>query len=199
MIQNKKIFLAIGLTSVLLFTGCSQKEMSSSEKKEEMINTVKNLPEWVLNPKIEGSISAVGMTEYSKHGLHAMLALAEMDARAKLAGKIQMVISQVQKKSIRHVSIEQIDEFEQLFKQVTKEVINEIPISGAQRINIFQSEDGALYVHTIISNKDVSKYLVGMKDTYKSHMQEANLSRENIDKGMVVLDKMLDELDAEIK
>ncbi len=199
MIKNEKLFWAIVVTSVLLFTGCSQKEMTPSEKKEEMISTIKNLPDWVLKPNIEGSISAVGMTEYSKHGLHVMLTLAEMDARAKLAGKMQTIVSQVQKKSIRHVSIEKIDEFEQLFKQVTKEVISEIPLSGAKRINIFQAGDGALYVHSIISNKEVSRYLVGMKDKYKTHMKEANLSRENIDKGMIVLDKMLDELNTEDK
>ncbi len=197
------IMLAIGLAIALMFSGCASSSSSSSstpaEKKEVMVNTTNNLPSWVINPKVEGGISAVGMTGYSKHGMQVMIPQAEMDARAKLAGKIQTIVSQVQKRAMRHVKINDLDEFENSFKQATKEIIKKMPLSGAQRINLFQAKNGDLYVHTIIQKRVVSEHLGDMKTSYKKHMKEAKVSRQSIDEGMKVLDDMMKELDVETK
>ena len=197
--MKTKIIVTMGVASAILMSGCTSSGVpepkTSHEKKQEMVDVVNNLPAWIVNPKVEGGIASVGMTGYSKHGLQVMLPQAEMDARAKLAGQIQTVISQLQKKAMRHVKINEIDEFENSFKSATKEVIKKMPLSGAQRINMFQSKDGTLYVHTVIQKREVSQYMGGMKTTYKQHMEDAKLSRENIDEGMKVLDGMMKELD----
>lgn len=199
----KTKIIVTGMVSAMLFSGCATggipEPKTSHEKKQEMVNVVNNLPAWVVNPKVEGGIASVGITGYSKHGLQVMLPQAEMDARAKLAGQIQTIVSRLQKKALRHTKINEIDEFENSFKQASKEVIKKMPLSGAQRINMFQSQDGTLYVHTVIQKREVSEYLGDMKNTYKKHMQEAKLSRQNIDEGMKVLDSMMKELDAETK
>jgi len=201
--MKRKIILTVGMASAVLFSGCASSQpiapKTPYEKKQEMINVVNNLPAWVLNPKVEGGIASVGMAGYSKYGLQVMLPQAEMDARAKLAGQIQTIVSQLQKKAIRHTQINDMDEFENSFKQATKEVIKKMPLSGATRINMFQAKDGTLYVHTVIQKREVSKYIGDMKDTYKKHMEEAKLSRQNIDEGMKVLDSMMEELDSETK
>lgn len=196
-----KIVLTAGVTSAILFSGCTSttQPTTPNEKKEQMIKVVNDLPSWIVNPKVEGGIAAVGLVGYSKHGLQVMLPQAEMDARAKLAGQIQTIVSQLQKKALRHTKINEIDEFENSFKQASKEVIKKMPLSGAQRINMFQSQDGTLYVHTVIQKREVSQYLGDMKSTYKKHMQDAKISRQNIDEGMKVLDSMMKELDAETK
>lgn len=62
-----------------------------------------------------------------------MLTMAETDARAKLAGKINLMVSQLQQKSMRTMQIENIDELEEIFTQVTKEVIKEVSISDAKK------------------------------------------------------------------
>jgi len=196
--MKKQIILALGITAAVLFTGCSKNEVATpQDKKSQMIEVTNNLPSWVMNSKVEGGIAAVGITGYSRHGLQVMLPQAEMDARAKLAGKIQTIVSQVQKNAMRHVKINNIDEFENTFKQATKEVIKKMPISGAQRINMFQAKNGDLYVHTVIQKREVSAHLGGMKESYKKHMKEAKISRDNIDEGMKVLDNMMKELDTE--
>jgi len=199
--MTKKIIITAGIVSTILFTGCTSttQPATPNEKKEQMIDVVNNLPAWVVNPKVEGGIASVGIVGYSKHGLQVMLPQAEMDARAKLAGQIQTIVSQLQKKAMRHTKINEIDEFENSFKQASKEVIKKMPLSGAQRINMFQSSDGTLYVHTVIQKREVSRYLGDMKNTYKKHMQDAKISRQNIDEGMKVLDSMMNELDAETK
>ena len=192
--------MEIGLVLAVMISGCSSSSNPTpAEKKETMVNTTNDLPNWVINPKVEGGISAVGMTGYSKHGMQVMIPQAEMDARAKLAGKIQTIVSQVQKRAMRHVKINDLDEFENSFKQATKEVIKKMPLSGAQRINLFQAKNGDLYVHTIIQKRVVSQHLGDMKNSYKKHMKEAKVSRQSIDEGMKVLDDMMKELDLETK
>ena len=194
------VILSIGLVLAVMISGCSSSSNPTpAEKKETMVNTTNDLPNWVINPKVEGGISAVGMTGYSKHGMQVMIPQAEMDARAKLAGKIQTIVSQVQKRAMRHVKINDLDEFENSFKQATKEVIKKMPLSGAQRINLFQAKNGDLYVHTIIQKRVVSQHLGDMKNSYKKHMKEAKVSRQSIDEGMKVLDDMMKELDLETK
>ncbi len=200
--MRNKIIFAAGLSVMVMFSGCAQNEVSEPktqhEKKQEMITVVNNLPAWVVNPKVEGGIASVGITGYSKHGLQVMLPQAEMDARSKLAGQIQTIVSQLQKKAMRHTKINELDEFENSFKLATKEVIKKMPISGAQRINMFQSKDGTLYVHTVIQKREVSEHIGDMKATYQKHMKKAKLSRKSIDEGMKVLDEMMKELDVAI-
>ena len=201
--MKSKLILTAGIVSTILFSGCTTNNApepkTSHAKSQEMIKVINNLPSWIVNPKVENGIASVGMVGYSKHGLQVMLPQAEMDARAKLAGQIQTVVSQLQKKALRHTKINEIDEFENSFKQASKEVIKKMPLSGARRINMFQSKDGTLYVHMVIQKREVSEYIGDMKNTYKKHMQEAKLSRQNIDEGMKVLDSMMKELDAETK
>lgn len=197
----KTIVVTTGVAVAILFNGCANniQPTTSNGKKQEMVNSVNNLPSWVINPKVEGGIAAIGIAGYSKYGLQVMLPEAELDAKVKLAGQIQTVLSQLQKKALRHTKINDIDEFDNSFKQASKEVIKKMPLSGVQRINMFQSQDGTLYVHMIIQKREVSQYLGNMKNTYKKHMQEAKISRQNIDEGMKVLDSMMKELDAETK
>jgi len=198
--MKKQIILAMGFTAAIMFSGCATTEPTTpQEKKMDMVETTNNLPSWVINPKVEGGISSVGMTGYSRHGMQVMIPQAEMDARAKLAGKIQTIVSQIQKRAMRHVKINDLDEFENSFKQATKEVIKKMPLSGAQRINMFQAKNGDLYVHTVIQKRVVSEHLGNMRASYKQHMQEAKQSREAIEGGMEVLDEMMKELDTEMK
>ncbi len=199
--MNSKLILTVGAVSAIILSGCTTTPTPTpaQKQKKEMINSVNNLPAWVINPKVEGGIAAVGIAGYSKHGQQVMLPEAEMDARSKLAGKIQTIISQLQKKAMRHTKVNDIDELDTAFKQATKEVIKKMPLSGANRINMYQSEDGTLYIHTVIQKREVAEYLVDVKGSYKQHMEDAKLSRQNIDEGMKVLDSMMDELDAETK
>lgn len=188
-----------GLVLFFLLVGCSSKEEIvleiEQEKKEQMQNRIKELPKWIISPKVEGKIATVGMTSYSKHGLHSMLTLAEMDARAKLAGQIQTTVSRLQEMSMRQIKIEKIDDLENIFSQVTREVIKDVPISGAKRVDIHQAKDGGLYVLMAIDNKNVKEILEQSRAIYKKHMENANVAKQNLDQGMIILDDMIDRLE----
>jgi len=199
--MKKSLLFALITATAITFTGCADKtEQSLAEKKkQEQIEANNNLPSWVIDPKVEGGISAVGIAGYSKHGMQIMLPQAEMDGRAKLAGQIQTIVSRVQKQAMRHNKINDLDDMENVFKQATKEVIKKMPLSGARKMNQYQAADGTLYVLMVIEKREVSKHLQNMKSTYEDHMREAKMTRESLDQGMKVLDDMMKELDEEVK
>lgn len=201
--MKTKLITTLTFLSLVIFTGCSNKELSIEEKqellqeqKEQMKKEIESLPSWVLNPEVDNAISVVGISTFSKHGLHSMLTLAEMDGRAKLAGKMQTIVSQLQEKSMRAMKIEQIDELEDIFNQVTKEVIKEVSISSVKRENVYQGNDGTLYVLMSLDKSNMSNQL---KDAYSEHINDAKSSKKNLDQGMLVLDEMLDKLNNELK
>lgn len=199
--MKTKLITMATISSLFLFTGCSNKELSLEEKeevlqsqKEEFKKEIETLPSWVLKPEVKNSISVIGMSNFSKHGLHSMLAMAEMDARAKLAGKINTLVSRLQEKSMRSLQIEKIDELEEVFTQVTKELIKEVQINNAKRVNLYQGNDGTLYVLMSMDNTVLNE----LKDNYSKHIKDANISKKNLDTGMMVLDKMIDSLEEEL-
>lgn len=201
--MKTKLITTLTFLSLLIFAGCSNKEMSMEEKqellqeqKEKMKKEIEELPSWILKPESDKGIAAVGMSTFSKHGLHSMLTLAEMDGRAKLAGKMQIIVSQLQEKSMRAMKIEQIDELEDIFNQITKEVIKEVSISSVKRENVYQGNDGTLYVLMTLDKSNMSNQL---KDVYTEHVNDAKISKKNLDQGMLVLDEMLDKLNNELK
>ena len=199
--MKKSLLFVLITATAITFTGCADKsEQSLAEKqKQAQIDANNNLPSWVIDPKVEGGISVVGIAGYSKHGMQIMLPQAEMDGRAKLAGQIQTVVSRVQKQAMRHNKINDLDDLENVFKQASKEVIKKMPLSGARKMNQYQAADGTLYVLMVIEKREVSKHLKNMKSTYEDHMREAKMTRESLDQGMKVLDDMMKELDEEVK
>ncbi len=100
---------------------------------------------------------------------------------------------------MRKVKIDKQDDLEESFSQAMKAVIKDMPISGAQRINLYQSGNGELFVHMTIQKREVAEQLDNMKGAYKKHMEEAKQTREIIDEGMKVLDEMINDLDSEKK
>ncbi len=203
----KKITLAIG-ASIFLLSGCNGTQPTVQKhqmvqppltKKQEMIRSVNSLPQWVVNPTSKDGITAVGMAGYSKYGLRVMKPQAEMDARAKLAGQIQTIVSRSQKKAMRLSQVANIDSMDNAFSQTTKEVIKEIPLSGAVIVNQKMVESGDYYVQMVIKKQTIAQKLNDSREIYKKNLQQAKLTRDGIEKGMKVLDKMIDSLDKDVK
>lgn len=147
---------------------------------EKMVEITNSLPSWILRPKAKGSISSIGIAGYNKHGLEIMMLEAQMDAKAKLAGQLQMQISQAQEKIIRTNSKKDSATMEKAFMQASKEVIKNIPLKNFERINMYQAKDGTLYIHMIIDEKEISDYLWDQRRTYMKQMIDAGFSKEEI-------------------
>lgn len=192
--MKNRVMLSL-LAATLLITGCSQKEPTTEELKKQMVENTKNLPEWVTNPNEEDEFVAVGIAGFSRHGMQVMLPQAEMDGRAKLAGKIETEVSRIQEQVLRQSQISQLDDIDRAFKAATKEVVKKIPLSGAKRTKMYQSSDGTLYVLTVINRNFIVNDIEQKRNIYKQQMEQAKLTRQSIEEGMKVLDKSMQELE----
>ena len=191
----KKTIIANILLLSLLFS-CAQKE-ATKETKKSAGNDLGDLPEWVLDPKIKDGVAAVGIASPSRAGITVQLPKAELDAKANIAATIQSEISRVTKNALRSGKVNDDDNVEEFFAQASKEVVKNLPLSGARRIHMFKSQDGTLYVHMMIDDQDYSKFLKNSQKDYEDKLKKSNLSRGAIDKSQEATKELFDELEKE--
>jgi hypothetical protein len=186
--------ILIALVVVLSFSAsCAKKSPVSANPKSELAS----LPNWVINPSVKDGIGAVGIASPSKGGIKFQLPKAELDAKANIAATIQSEISRITKDSLRSAKVNDNDDVEEFFAQATKEVVRNLPLSGVKRLNIFQSEDGTLYVQMALENEDYAKFLENGEKTFSARAAKSKLGRENINKTQAATKELFDELDKE--
>jgi hypothetical protein len=186
--------ILIALVVVLSFsTSCAKKSSVSANPKSELAN----LPNWVIDPSVKDGVGAVGIASPSKGGIKFQLPKAELDAKANIAATIQSEVTRVSKNSMRSAKVNDDDDVEEFFSQATKEVVKNLPLSGVKRLNIFQSEDGTLYVQMVLLKEDYSKFLENSEKTFTARAAKSGLSRENINKTQAATKELFDELEKE--
>lgn len=190
--KNRTIIAVLGLSLALSScagTGANQSEINTNK------GNLANLPDWVLNPEIEGGVAAVGIAAPSVGGIRFQIAKAEMDARANIANTIGSEISRITKNSLREANVSGVNDVEDFFAQATKEVVRDLPLSGVKRINIFEAPDKTLYVHMLLTQKDFSQYIASSQRNLEAKLNRANLSRENINRSQEASKELFDELE----
>lgn len=188
-------WMAALFAAVMMMTGCADK---SEAANPNIVQLDPDLPAWVMNPTVDNGIGVAGLSKYSKHGMTVMMPKAETDARMKLAAEIQTEVSALTKKAMRQANINEIDDFEEQFSSVTKQVVKKIPLSGAQRIAMYQDKKtGELWVHMVIQKREIGKFLAENAASVKQQMAEAKMTRERLDDAGKVLDTMIKDLDDE--
>ncbi|MCE3255421.1 MAG: putative lipoprotein [Rickettsiaceae bacterium] len=190
-----KKLLAIILSSALLFS-CS-KPVVSKLSKDSKTQNIAELPEWVVTPDVEDGIAAVGIASPSVGGIKFQIPQAETDAKANIATAVGSEISRITKDALREAKIGEINDVEQTFSQATKEVVKNMPMSGVKRLNMYQAEDGTLYIRMVLKDVDYSKYLKNSQKMYENRLKQAHLSRENLNKSQEAVKVLFDELDKE--
>lgn len=191
--MKNKILLALAIVSLTFSASCSK----GGKKPEVKNDKLANLPSWVLDPNMPDGVAAVGIASPSKGGIKFQIPAAELDAKANIAATIQSEISRVTKDSLRSANVNNADDVEQFFAQASKEVVKNLPLSGVKRINIFQAEDGTLYVHMILKNEDYSKFLNDSEKSLNSSLKKSSLARDNIKKSEEASKAIFDELEKE--
>ena len=186
-----KSFLII--ISILLTVSCASKT-----KKVEEAN-LGNVPAWVLDPKVDGTIAGVGIAPKSKGGLQFQIPQAEADARANIASQINTEVSRMTKNALRESRIDGFDDVENVFSQVTKNVVKKIPLMGARRINMYRDPvEGTLYIHMSIDNEMVAEYFEKNEKMFKNAVKNSDMTRDRINKAQKAVKKLFDELDEEL-
>jgi hypothetical protein len=195
--MKKTILSKILIISLVLIGTYSCAPKVAQETKKTSNNDLSDLPEWVLDPKIKDGVAAVGIAGPSRAGLTVQLPKAELDAKANIAATIQSEISRVTKNALRSGKVNDADDVEEFFAQASKEVVKNLPLSGARRIHMFKAQDGTLYVHMMIDDQDYSKFLKNSQKDYEDKLKKSNLSRDNIDKSQSATKDLFDELEKE--
>lgn len=193
--KNKNKILIIIATLALFSNSCSKKNSEIINKN----NKLSELPSWVLDPEVENGIGAVGIASPSKGGLKFQIAVAELDAKANIAAKIQSEISRVTKNALRSANVNNSDDVEEFFSQASKEVIKNQQLSGAKRVkdHIFLAKDGTLYIHMFLGDDNYSKFLQNSENKISERIKKSNMARENINKSEQANKAIFDELEKE--
>ncbi len=192
-----KKYLILPLIFSLLIFSCTKDGPKNPALSKIDKSDLANLPAWVLDPEVENGVAGVGIASKSRGGFKFQIKKAEMDAKANIATTIQSEISRVTKEALRESEVNDINDVEQVFSQATKEVVRNMPLSGATRINIHKDREGTLYVHMILKNKDYSKYLQNSQKVYEDRLKAAGLARDNLDKSQEAVKDLFEELEEE--
>jgi len=184
--------LIIYLSLFLTLANCAHKPTKQEESGLE-------LPNWVLSPYVEGKIAAVGMAPKSRGGLQFQIPQAESDARANIAAQIETEVSRMTKDAIRAARISEVEEVENVFSQVTKNLVKQVPLRGTRRINLYRDKtDGSLYVHMVIDNDMIREHFEDSLDAYGKALNATNLSRDLISKSEQAVKNLYEELEEEL-
>lgn len=194
-IMKNKILVTFAIAAISLSVSCAKKD---GKIDPSQTGELSNLPAWVIDPAVSGTVAGVGIAAPSTGGTRFQIPKAELDAKANIAATIQSEISRVTKNALRSAKVnEDADDVEDFFAQATKEVVKDFPLSGVKRINIFKAKDGTLYIHMALSNEDYSKYLQNSEKSFESRLKRAKMGRDNIDKSQAAVKSLFDELEKE--
>jgi hypothetical protein len=181
----KKLSIML-LASISLLQSCGETKKTQEQSfKDTGKLTQLNLPEWVIDPSIEGKIASVGIAPKTVGGIKMQIAQAESDAVANMAAQIQTSVSRITKESMRRAGVatevKSSEAVDQYFAQATKSVVKDVPISGAKRKNIYQSpSDGTLYIQMVIEPSAIKEYLISMADTLAGGMKDFGVTQKTI-------------------
>jgi len=194
--MKKLLIILPAIVALLITSSCSKPNISDLGSKSKTQN-ISELPEWVVKPEVKDGVAAVGIASASVGGIKFQIPQAEMDAKANIASAINSEISRITKDALRESKVGEVNDVEQVFSQATKEVVKNMPMSGAKRIDMYQGNDGTLYIRMVLNNADYSKYLQNSQKIYEERLKQANLSRENLDKSQEAVKGLFEELDKE--
>ncbi|MDA7705555.1 LPP20 family lipoprotein [Rickettsiales bacterium] len=193
----KNIFIIKLIAIVFLMTSCSALDKKEVKDKPEVTGQNINLPDWVLDPKIETGIAAVGIAAPSRGGYRFQIPKAEADAKANIAGILQSEISRVTKNALRESKLNDVNDVEEFFSQATKDVIKNVKLAGVERMNMYKSDDGSLFIRMAIRENNYAKALKDSQALFSQVIANSNMSQSNIDQSQEAVQDMFDELENE--
>ncbi len=167
--------------------------------KPETNNTIQNinpssLPEWVINPESNNGIAAVGIASPAVAGLEFQILQAEIDGKANIILIISSKISRITKAILEQEKVAKTDEIEKSFLQANKEVIKNINIARAKRINIYQLTNGTLFVRMMLENKDYQDCIKNGEKLHQQQLKQSKLTKNDLNKALVVSKALFKEL-----
>lgn len=175
--------LAVIFSFVVLFS-CS--------KDKGSLNNIGG-PKWIFDPysvsKNPNEVAGVGISDPTHGGIKIQIAQAENDAIANMAAQIQTKVDRVTEDALsknesivaasadKKSTVESKEDVQKKFSQITKNVVDKLPISGARRTDIWQDPNsGTLYVRMVIEVAKIEDHFKKSVSMYQ------NLAAMGVDK-----------------
>ena len=100
---------------------------------------------------------------------------------------------------MRSANISGNEEIENVFSQVTKNIVKKVPLRGSKRINMYKDpSDGNLYIHMSLDKKMIANYFQENKKLFKQAIKEKNMARNHIDQAQEAVNELFIELNKEL-
>ncbi len=145
-------YLLSSLIVASLFVGCATHKNQNIDFNQCNVDGGPT-PEWVCNPNVKGTISAIGIAENNKADDYSMqLEEATADARDKLARQISVKVKNMFKKFKATTGYGKDATFEKATQSVSKQIAYEV-LNGTKVIKSWKSpRTKRLYVLVVLEN-----------------------------------------------
>lgn len=189
MITKKILFLI--LVSVAI-SGCYNNKIAKSSSKNietPVVDSAKDLPDWILNPYIKNGVAAVGMAYpiAKNQSEESQILIAENEARAEISEIIHAKLSRIEKDILAQINFENPSQAKKIFDEATAEVVQSISTTKAARVDSYKDKDGTLYVHLFLKNKDYKKSAKRVQEIYQNHVDKSHLKNGDLEKANEVV------------
>ncbi|MBE9504319.1 MAG: LPP20 family lipoprotein [Proteobacteria bacterium] len=142
----------IALTSLLL-AGCGGPEKIA---EPVMADEFANAPKWVLDPSMEGGLSAVGSAKLGKAGLQFTRTEALANGRDELARIMSVKVKNLVKNFTQTTGIGDAETVDKVASQVSKQVANQT-LNGSKQKDLWISPSKELFVLVVLDPAAVAK------------------------------------------
>jgi hypothetical protein len=144
------LFLSIIALIPLIGTSCGKKEKKVEQvQAEQWKKEFANAPKWVLNPEVEGGLSAVGSAKIGPAGIQFARTEALANARDELARMLSIKVKNMIKNFTQTTGIGDQTTVDKVSAQVSKQVASQV-LNGSKQKDMWISPSGELYVLVVL-------------------------------------------------
>lgn len=157
------------VAGIALAGGCANTEESDPVAQAPTMtqNKFANAPGWVLNPSMEGGLSAVGSAIESKAGMSFQRTKALANGRDELARQMSLEVSNMFKSFLQSTGVGDAETIDSVSSAVSKQVA-QATLSGSRQGQMWVAPDGELYVLVVM---DMEAFKLATEQAYKQAVQ----------------------------
>jgi len=158
--MRNKIYLSlIMVTAVLaLMSGCA------TGPKDTL---TEEYPAWVLDPSMEGGLSAVGSAKMSKAGMQFTRTEALANARDELARQMSVKVKNMVKNFTEVTGVGDDETVDRVSSQVSKQLSSQV-LAGSKQKKMWKSKDGELFVLVVLDPEAAIKAVNAVREAVKT-------------------------------
>ena len=158
-----KYIQIIALALVLTLVGCSSKNIGTLPPE------LRGAPNWVLNPRIEGSIASVGSAPRNAGNDFSFQRQEAMgSARDEMARQMSVKVGNMLKSFKSATGSGDDATFDRSTESVSKQIASQT-LQGTRSINTWISQNGTMYMHVVLDTESVIEAMEqAVKTSYKN-------------------------------